>query len=104
MAVISALLKLFLSLLNATLVALPMAIHTHVQGAEKQLIKRMKGEGLALKKVARLLKRDVKTIKRHLKPSRGKTVVKGRPVVITPTWYRRLKAALEALLKKASAE
>ena len=72
----------------------------HVGNEGKDIIRRMKKEGLPKKKIAKILGRDVKTIRRHLKPSRGKPAVRGRPG-LSDAWYRRLVAALDSLQKKA---
>ena len=74
----------------------------HVGESERKIVQRMKKQGIGMKAMARILGRDVKTVRRHLAVGK-KAVKKGRPVAITAAWYKRLKKALDALLKKAGA-
>ena len=71
----------------------------HVGESERKIVQRMKKQGFGKKAMARVLGRDVKTVRRHLAVGK-KAVKKGRPVAITAAWYKRLKKALDALLKK----
>ena len=61
------------------------------------MIRRWKGKGYGKSKIADLLGRDIKTVSRHWAPKKRKQPPKGRPVVITKEWFKRLKAARRAL-------
>lgn len=80
--------------------------YQHMDETEIRLARRwVEEEGKTIKEAADLLNRHKSTVCRSLRAAVTKqTSAAGRPTAITPETYRKLKAAMDELLKKAKGE